>query len=497
MNILKKIAISVSTFLAISAFAVPAFATNTVVVSPGNTQGWAQYDTRTGGDTAFVTDNSSPLPTGALQLTTDNTTAAKADYMHATLTPLDNLSSMSYSTKQVSASFAQGDPTYQLAVYLNGDASSFTTLVYEPYWNGTPTPNTWESWDVDSGQFWSSRNFTDPNNASCTVSAGAGGPPFYTLAGLKVACPDAVVQAFGVNVGSYNPSYTVETDAVEFDGTTYDFEADYAPSVPVITTPADGAAVTQSAFTMVDWTDSTDGSTTPTMYQYESYSDASYNNLRYTSSWLTSSQIATPGSPVGEYYLRVRSETADGVKSDWSNDAAHPYHITVTPDVVLVGPPVHKAQCDDNGWMSFNNPSFTNRGKCIDYVNHHNHAVKGNNVQYDAYGLNRSVNFDMNTANNKGSFNYTDADRGKYKVQVSEVKVVGNTAWFAGIVNSSRNNTYTGQWLFVKVVDNGVSGDQISGSFVADEATAKADVEAMGNPTDGPFTLFRGNIKVN
>jgi hypothetical protein len=37
-------------------------------------------------------------------------------------------------------------------------------------------------------------------------------------------CPNAVTIGFGVNIGSNNPSYVVETDGVVFNDTTYDFE---------------------------------------------------------------------------------------------------------------------------------------------------------------------------------------------------------------------------------------------------------------------------------
>ena len=37
-------------------------------------------------------------------------------------------------------------------------------------------------------------------------------------------CPNAQVTGFGVNIGSNNPSYKVETDLFNFNGTTYDFE---------------------------------------------------------------------------------------------------------------------------------------------------------------------------------------------------------------------------------------------------------------------------------
>jgi hypothetical protein len=83
-------------------------------------------------------------------------------------------------------------------------------------------PGAWQTWNVASGQLWSSRSYTD--GGTCTVVAGAGGPPFYTLAALQTACPNAVTVQFGVNVGTNNPSYDVETDLVNFNGTTYDFQ---------------------------------------------------------------------------------------------------------------------------------------------------------------------------------------------------------------------------------------------------------------------------------
>jgi hypothetical protein len=169
----------------------------------------------------FVTDTTSPAPTGALQLTTDATTAAKAQYLHAASVTLGGVTELSYYTKQVSGPLT-ADPSYQLAVDLNGSApGGFTNLVYEPYWNGTVTPGAWQSWDVDAGRFWSSGTFSD---GACAVVNGAGGAPFYTLAQVKVMCPNAVVVGFGVNVGTYNPSYNVETDLVDFNGTTYNFE---------------------------------------------------------------------------------------------------------------------------------------------------------------------------------------------------------------------------------------------------------------------------------
>src|SRR4051794_8942048 len=177
----------------------------TVVVRPTNTQGWSTADTRPGGAVNFVTDATAPAGNGALQLTTDATTAAKAQYMHAANVPIGQVTELSYYTKQNSASFPEGAPSYQLGVNLPD--GSFTTFVYEPYWNGVVVTNTWQQWDVDNGLFWSSRNLTCSNGV---IVAGAGGPPLYTLAQIKATCPEAVVNSFGVNIGSFNPAYNVE-----------------------------------------------------------------------------------------------------------------------------------------------------------------------------------------------------------------------------------------------------------------------------------------------
>jgi hypothetical protein len=53
---------------------------------------------------------------------------------------------------------------------------------------------------------------------------GAGGPPFYTLGEVSAAYPNARAVGFGVNIGTYNPSYNVEADKLVFNDTTYDFE---------------------------------------------------------------------------------------------------------------------------------------------------------------------------------------------------------------------------------------------------------------------------------
>jgi len=205
----------------------------TIVVTPTNQQGWSTSDTRPGGTVTFVSDPSSPLPSGALQLTTDATTAAKAQYLHAANTPLSSVTELSYFTKQVSGP-SLADPSYQVVMCLNGGTTSatcgFSTLVFEAYQNpqlGPIVPNAWQQWNVAAGLFWSTKAVTCSNGA---VAGTAGGPAIYTVGQIQTMCPNAVVIGFGVNIGSNNPGYIVETDGFDFNGTTYDFQLTNPPT---------------------------------------------------------------------------------------------------------------------------------------------------------------------------------------------------------------------------------------------------------------------------
>lgn len=223
----------VVSMLAVGALALAGVAAAATVVVTQNSSSWAPMDTRPGGDHEFTEAYGAPagLGDGSLELTTDATNAAKADYWtfaHAG-TPLTGVTDLSYWTYQAATPQAPtAAASYQLQVDLNGAADGgFTTLVYEPYWNGTVVPASWQQWDVDAGGLWSSRTFTE---GTCAVVAGAGGPPLYNLATLQTLCPNAVVGGIGVNVGTFNPGYTVATDGVQFNDTTYDFEVGRAPA---------------------------------------------------------------------------------------------------------------------------------------------------------------------------------------------------------------------------------------------------------------------------
>jgi hypothetical protein len=283
---------------------------------------------------------------------------------------------------------------------LNGDeAGGFTTLVYEPYWNGVVSPDAWQSWDVDSGNFWSSKTF---NEGTCSVVNGAGGPPFYTLAGLQEACPSAVVLGFGVNVGTYNPNYVVETDLVSFNNIAYDFEQDPPVTVTIAKyldgTHANALTANGFAFPMISSWDAENigagsgsyslspiGFNNPNPYEAttsEMTSGASYATSEVTS---TSSNVLPIGAQceVGKYRLvgySTGSTLADA--ASMTPVSSSPSFTNITSDKYVVvwnescTAPTVKEACKDGGWATFNSPSFKNQGACVSYVQSNEHAGK-------------------------------------------------------------------------------------------------------------------------
>ena len=207
-------------------FGTAAALNTTVVVSPGNEQGFITY-AENGGAVTFVTDAEAPAGTGALRLTTNNTNEAYAEYLKETNTPLAQINQLSYYSKQNSGSPSYAGASFALGVDLDGSANGstqgFTYLVYEPYLQTQAiVPGVFQYQDVVNGRLYSTGTVTCSNG---TIQSGAGGTePFYTLAQIQQTCPEAVVSIFGVFIGTYNANYDVEVDKLNFNGTTYDFE---------------------------------------------------------------------------------------------------------------------------------------------------------------------------------------------------------------------------------------------------------------------------------
>jgi hypothetical protein len=195
---------------------------------------WYRTDTRTGGGVTLTSDFGGPegFGTGALALTTNDQNSAKAQLYNTAVggTLLSDISTLSYNTYHSSngAGFESGDPALQLVIDFNGDADGgFTTLTYEPYLNGTVTPDVWQPWETDEGQWYTSRDITCD---AYTLPSSQGDPAkMDTLAEIAAGCPDAVVGALGVNIGTFNPGYIVATDGIHVVTSNLDVAYNFQP----------------------------------------------------------------------------------------------------------------------------------------------------------------------------------------------------------------------------------------------------------------------------
>ena len=173
------------------------------------TNEWVLY-TRAAGNGAFRTGpGTPPLGVGSLELVTptgaDKVTLFNFEHVG---TQLDAINKMGYSTYRTAGS-AQQVTAINLQVDINGDApGGFTTLVYEPVYNGTVQSGVWQTWDAYNGGnaiWWSS----NPINVAPNRDT------FVTWQTIVDANPDAVIiGGFGLNQGSGNPALTTASDAL-------------------------------------------------------------------------------------------------------------------------------------------------------------------------------------------------------------------------------------------------------------------------------------------
>jgi hypothetical protein len=224
---MKKLAIGAFTSLA-ATIALPFVALaapKTTVVTPANLQGWQEYPGS--GQLSFVKDATSPLPKGALQLDTPNTADEVQIDRSLKPTAINDVTNMSYSAKRVAgANYAS--PAYIVGVDTDNDDSADIYAWYEPVYNVSANTNfnKWQTFNLDSTttKFWS---FTAIDNNG---HGGANGSNFFTLKDVENADSNAKIVELTLNTGSGTPGWSVRTDNVTFNDSTWDFEQTNVPS---------------------------------------------------------------------------------------------------------------------------------------------------------------------------------------------------------------------------------------------------------------------------
>ncbi|MFC4605470.1 hypothetical protein [Rhodococcus kronopolitis] len=189
----------------------------TTPVFPILSWGWLPLDGRA---PKFVPNPDTPGGTGSGALDFGvASTSETVSYYHPTRTALVQAGGLAFSAYLEEGNVA---PSYQLKVLGaertdtgDGAAVGFTSLVWEPHYNGgNPPADTWQTFTaLEEGQWWSTRDI-----------AGATGRQRVSLEAIKAANPNARITSYGLQVGSGASASTQFADNVTFGCTNWDFE---------------------------------------------------------------------------------------------------------------------------------------------------------------------------------------------------------------------------------------------------------------------------------
>ncbi len=165
-----------------------------------------------------------PLGQGSLQLNVTGTNDHWSVYNYDHIgTKLSDISALGYSTYTDNGTT---DPVLQMEINPGNSSGTdagvtYSTLNFEPYLQSAGvTPNTWQTWDVLSGNVWGT-NLT-------------GAPDGYPLSwsDFLATYPNAtIIGGFGIDVGSGWSAMTGEANALTI-GTAATFSYDFEPVAP-------------------------------------------------------------------------------------------------------------------------------------------------------------------------------------------------------------------------------------------------------------------------
>ncbi len=231
----------------------------TYIVRPSDMQGFVETE-QFGALINFIDQPDSPLPTGALQLTTTSSTDDRSRITKTVEIPLDDIANLSFDAKKVVGPSYAG-AALRLGLDNDGNGDIDQTIVYEPYYNGAVLDNTWQTWSIDqsTGFFWGSWN---PAGGYDTNQ------PLSSIPGTSTA---TIVRSIGLGLGNWNPSWEIIVEKLVVNHVTYDFEMD-----PIVPNEAPQVQIV----------------------------DPSPTELGYVRGSVTGRALATDDTGMGSYYLR-------------------------------------------------------------------------------------------------------------------------------------------------------------------------------------------------
>ena len=420
---IKKIITAVSTLALVAgvfAFNTVGAADSTVVVSPGDMQGWGFVQETATGSGEMVEGPSIPFEgTGSANFIVDSAGGEYLGKAHAG-TPLTSITNLEYSTYR-----ASGGDALAVALQLNVDSDLTDAnnawqgrLVYEPYHTQDVETNMWQTWDpLDDTQGTATGNWFFSNATLAAESGCSMAYPCiwaevlaeYPNAGIHNTLGAIGLKAGGSWAGGFNGNVDGLTIGISGDNITYDFELE-APAEETVTVTIvkyiDGEAATAESadnaeFPMyATWNDGPEG--IPDGEGPYELSNVGFNNS--TAYYATTSEMASGADYATNEVTGgdvVAANCADGDQpfalagyktgADLASaEAALPSTISpaftdLEEDMFVIvlnvtcedEPPVstiptNKDQCKNGGYATLtdqNGVLFKNQGQCVSFVN--------------------------------------------------------------------------------------------------------------------------------
>lgn len=251
---------------------------------------------------------------------------------------------------------------YRSGVVVNGSTVTVNNI--------TTSGNSWHGINVDLGS-----GVTDP--AELTIN----GTSSHTDT-LHIYVDDSFKD---VTINDTLGQYSISNPVIDgrLNDRLYTHQDIIPPTVPALTSPADGAYV-PAAGLFLDWSDVTDPSGPVTYHYQSSYGSAvgagnELSSVIYSSGVLGSSQINASGSADNSYYWQVNACDAVGNCSDWSG----PWEVNIdstAPDAPIINSPAEDQYFNStpilNDWTDVNDDSGIDHYR-IEYQYDDGHTFSG------------------------------------------------------------------------------------------------------------------------
>lgn len=219
----RKVCLATASVLCLAA-ATPALA-NTIVVYPGDPDGWTFSNIDNSGTDAsgaFVS-GVALSGTGSAHFVVNNSSSSEILFQQfGSSMSASSISELSYSTYVTDSTPGSGAaPTLQFDVY---EGSTYEgRIVFDPGLLGTVTDGTWQTWNAETSDAW---YFTHSSLGSCSI-----GGSYCTMSQVQAMLvhDGASLKDVLFKAGSGQTSFNGYVDDFDLNGTTYNFESQAVP----------------------------------------------------------------------------------------------------------------------------------------------------------------------------------------------------------------------------------------------------------------------------